>query len=93
MLFYLFFCVYNYYILFLPEAWFWEEYAHNVCLARWFGNQYYRAVPHTAFLPLWTCSQGMVLYFKPYFATLDFSAINFVDLILICPFVRLYLIG
>lgn len=50
------FYVYDiHFVLFLLEAWVWEEYAHYVCLARWLGNQYYRAIPHTAFLPLWTC--------------------------------------
>lgn len=48
--------LYNMHVLFLLEAWIWEEYAHNMRLARWFGNQYYRAIPHSAFLPLWTCS-------------------------------------
>lgn len=42
------------------EAWVWKKYADNVRLAGWFGDQYHRAIPHSAFLSLWTCCEGMV---------------------------------
>lgn len=63
-------CAFNLFVFICYEAWLWKKHAHDMCLAGWFGNQHHRAIPHSAFLSLWTCCKGKVFKLTATFSIL-----------------------